>query len=109
MPDKGFWYWLASDPGKAALAGALGGLVRWITLRDSWKEGIPALALGAICAVYIGPVVEPFLEAPISGMAPEADITALAAFLTGIGGIGVAGFIMDVIASRFGRGRNGRS
>lgn len=38
MPDRGFWSWLASDPGKAAMAGAAGGLVRWITLRDTWRE-----------------------------------------------------------------------
>ena len=109
MPGQNLFHWLASDPGKAALAGALGGVVRWITLRDSWKEGVPALAVGAICAVYIGPLVEPFLDAPISGLAPDADTTALAAFLTGLGGIGIAGFLMDMVASRFGRGRNGRS
>ena len=107
MPERSLWQWITSDPGKAALAGALGGIVRWITLRDSWKEGVPALVLGAICAVYIGPLIEPFLDAPISGVAPDADTTALAAFVTGLGGIGIAGFLLDVLATRFG-GRNGR-
>ena len=51
MPDRNLWQWLASEPGKAALAGALGGVVRWITLRDNWKEGAPALLLGAIADV----------------------------------------------------------
>ncbi len=48
VAEKSFLAWLASEPGKAALAGAAGGLVRWITLRDSWREGVPALFVGAV-------------------------------------------------------------
>jgi len=39
--------WLASDAGRAAIAGAAGGLVRWVTLRDDWREGLPVCSLAA--------------------------------------------------------------
>lgn len=100
MPDRNLWQWLGSDPGKAALAGALGGIVRWITLRDNWKEGLPALVLGAIAAVYLGPVVEPVIAAPVEGVAPDADTSALAAFFTGIGGVGIVGIVLDLVRWR---------
>lgn len=109
MADRGFLAWLASEPGKAALAGAAGGLVRWITLRDSWREGVPALVVGAACAVYVAPFLEPLLSTPLGAVAPDGDVTALAAFVTGLGGIGITGFLIDLITSRIARGgRNGQ-
>ena len=104
MPDRGFWAWLASDPGKAAMAGAAGGLVRWITLRDNWKEGVPALIVGALCAVYLAPFLTPVIAPPFEAINPDADVGALAAFLCGLGGIGIAGFVIDLITSRLTRG-----
>ena len=44
--------WLWTEPGKAALAGALGGIVRWVTLREHWRDGVLSLLVGSICAVY---------------------------------------------------------
>ena len=109
MAEKGFFAWLLSDPGNAALAGALGGMVRWVTLRDSWKEGVPALLVGAVCAVYVAPFIEPIIGPAMSATAPDADVGALTAFLTGLGGIGIAGFILDLISSRLTKGgRNGK-
>lgn len=105
MKDPSIWKWLASDPGRAALAGALGGLVRWITLRDSWKEGVPALILGGVAAVYLGPIVEPVLAQPVDGVAPKADTSALAAFITGLGGVGISGFVLDLVRLKAPGGR----
>lgn len=108
MPEKSFFHWLASDPGKAALAGAAGGIVRWVTLRDNWKEGLTALLVGAVCAVYIAPFIEPILAPTLNSVAPDADVTALSAFITGLGGIGIAGFLLDLITSRLSGGRHGK-
>lgn len=105
LPERSFFAWLASDPGKAAIAGAAGGLVRWITLRDSWLEGAASIVVGALCAVYLGPFIEPVIYAPFSAVAPEGDVHALAAFVTGLGGIGIAGFVIDLITSRIAKGR----
>lgn len=100
MPDRGdlgFFTWLATEPGKAALAGALGGIVRWITLRDNWKEGSAAVIVGGICALYLGPVAEPLVEAVFGFIAPDQDAKHLAPFIVGIGGIGLASVIIDVV------------
>ena len=56
-PDLINWLW--TEPGKAALAGALGGIVRWVTLREHWRDGVLSLLVGSICAVYLGPLVAP--------------------------------------------------
>lgn len=100
MPERGFISWLASEPAMLAIAGAAGGVVRWITLRNNWKEGLPALIVGAVCAVYLAPFIEPLIATPLNAVAPDADVTSLAAFITGLGGIGMAGFMIDLISAR---------
>jgi hypothetical protein len=95
--DTGFWAWLASEPGKAALAGAAGGLVRWITLRDNWREGVPGIAVGAVCALYLGPLAEPLLRPFVGALAPSSDPAGFAAFVVGMGGIGITAGVIDVM------------
>lgn len=34
-----FWSWIMTDQAKTALAGAAGGVVRWVTLRERWQDG----------------------------------------------------------------------
>lgn len=102
MQDNGdIISWLTSDPGKAALAGALGGLVRWLTLRDHWREGAPNLIVGAICAVYLGPiaisVIETWLGHPLGG---DSTIAGLAPFVTGISGMTISGMVIDLFNRR---------
>lgn len=92
--------WLFTDVGRAVLAGALGGLVRWLTLRDRWQEGVTAVLVGAICALYLGPLVEPVLEPTIGKIAPGEDATGLASFICGLAGISIAGLLIDVFNAR---------
>lgn len=95
--NTGFLGWLASEPGKAALAGAAGGLVRWITLRDNWREGVPGILVGAVCALYLGPLVEPLLKPVVGAIAPASDPAGFAAFVVGLGGIGIAASVIDIL------------
>lgn len=95
-----FLQWIGTDIGKAALAGALGGLVRWITLRSNWKEGLGAVIIGAICALYLGPLVAPLLEPVIGVIAPQGDPGGFSAFIVGLGGISITGFLIDVLNRR---------
>ena len=88
--------WLHSDAGAMALAGAAGGLVRWLTLRERWRDGSVSLVVGSICALYLGPVVEPML-APAIGTISPADPAGFSAFVVGLGGIGLAGFVIDTL------------
>jgi len=97
--DVNFLAWLASEPGKAALAGAAGGVVRWVTLRDSWKEGVPGVIVGAVCAIYLGPLVAPLLEPVVGAIAPGSEADYFAAFIVGLGGIGLTAGLIDLLQS----------
>lgn len=95
-----FDFLLSTDAGRAILAGALGGLVRWMTLRDNWKEGGAAVIVGAICALYLGPLAEPILEPFIGRIAPDGDAAGFSSFLVGLGGLSLSGIVIDVFARR---------
>lgn len=97
--------WLQSDLGKMALAGAAGGLVRWLTLRESPVDGLVAVLVGAICAIYLGPLVEPVLEPVIGAITSDRSADGFSSFVVGLGGIGLAGMLIDV--TRRYRGREG--
>jgi hypothetical protein len=97
-PDIIAWLW--SEPGRAALAGALGGVVRWVTLREIWRDGILSLLVGSICAVYLGPLVQPILDPVVGKLAPGGDAAGFASFCVGIGGMSIAGMMIDVFRAR---------
>lgn len=106
--QTGFLAWLASEPGKAALAGAAGGLVRWITLRDSWLEGLLGILAGSVCAVFLGPMVLPVLEPVLGGISDSDEhITGFTSFVVGLGGIGLASALIDILQSWRRGGQNG--
>jgi hypothetical protein len=92
--------WLWSEPGRAALAGALGGIVRWVTLRENWRDGMLSLLVGSICAVYLGPLVQPILDPVIGKLAPGGDAAGFASFCVGIGGMSISGLLIDVFRAR---------
>ena len=92
--------WFFSDQGKAAIAGAAGGIVRWVTLRENWRDGTLSLIVGAICAIYLGPLVAPMLEPVIGKFAPGGDTNGFSSFVVGLGGISLSGFLIDLIRAR---------
>lgn len=98
-----FLAWMTTDAGKAALAGALGGLVRWLTLRERWQDGAMSLIVGSICALYLGPLVEPILEPVIGKIAPDGDADGFAAFVVGLGGISIASVLIEIFRARAGK------
>ena len=92
--------WLLSDGGRAAVAGAAGGLVRWLTLREKPREGAISLLVGSLCAIYLGPLAEPLLDPVIGKIAPGDSAAGFASFVVGLGGISIAGLILDIIKAR---------
>lgn len=89
--------WLFSPMAKLAIAGALGGVVRWLTLKQPPLDGLISVIVGAICALYVGPAIQPLLRPVVDFAGVDADaIQGLGGFLVGIGGILVSGFLIDI-------------
>lgn len=99
--------WLGSEPGRAAIAGALGGVVRWVTMREKPKEAAGSLIVGSICAVYLGPLVEPILEPVVGAIAPKGDPVGFASFIVGLGGISIASMLIEIFKARQKGGKDG--
>lgn len=91
--------WIKTDLGQAALAGAAGGAIRWITLREKPRDGLVSIIVGSICAIYAGPLVEPFLSPFVGKITPGNDADGFAAFVVGIGGISLTGAVIDLFRS----------
>jgi hypothetical protein len=89
--------WLHTDAGTAALAGAAGGLVRLLTLREKPRDGLVSLLVGSICALYLGPLVKPLLEPLLGAISPDRDVGGFSSFVVGLGGIGLSGFVIDTL------------
>jgi len=92
--------WLLGDTGRAAIAGAAGGLVRFLTLKPSPIDGAISITVGSISAIYLGPLALPMLEYAGLGkiVVEEVNRGAFAGFVIGLGGIGVASFVIDLLA-----------
>lgn len=92
--------WVFSPDARAALSGAAGGIVRWITLQESLRAGLLSILVGSISAVYLGPLVAPLLDPVVGKLVPDGDSHGFAAFVVGLGGISLTGFLIDVIRAR---------
>lgn len=92
------FFLMLAEKGSTILAGALGGVVRWITLKETAKEGAASVICGAICAVYLGPLIQPAIT-PLLGtfVVEEASRSAFGGFILGLGGITVSGFVIDFL------------
>jgi len=89
--------WLQTDAASAAVAGAAGGLVRWMTLHEKPMDGAAALIVGSLCAIYLGPLVDPMLAPVVGKIAPAQDGRGFSSFVVGLGGIGMAGFVIETL------------
>ena len=102
--SKGLFGWLLDPAAQLALAGAAGGVVRSITLRENWKEGVGSLVVGIACSIYASPlsliVFEPLLGKLI--VKPGA-LDTFAGFATGVAGMAFVGFIRDFYRWRTGK------
>jgi len=98
---RGLYSWLSGPAGQLALAGAAGGVVRSITLRERPAEGVGSLIVGIACSIYVSPlaliVFDPLLGRIIT---KPGALDTFAGFVTGVAGMAVVGFILDVWRAR---------
>lgn len=88
--------WLAGEAGRAALAGAAGGLVRWLTSeRYRLRDGVVSVVAGALMARYASPVMLALLEKWLGEM--SGDVAGAAGFAAGLAGMSLAKLIMGMI------------
>lgn len=97
--------WIRSTSGQDVVAGAVGSLVRTITLREGFLQSLRTVAIGAPCAFYGTPIAV-VLFRPFMGSASENAIHGFAGFVSGIGGAIIVGWILDTWAAFAGRHDN---
>lgn len=93
---------ISASGGAALLAGAAGGIVRTLTLRQcGWRDALVNIGVGSLCALYLGPVVEPMLQPALGSLMLEPQsVATFSGFIIGLSGITISGFVLDIIASR---------
>lgn len=84
-----FFLWLKTTAGPLVIAGAAGGAVRAMALREGPLETALSILVGFLCARY--------LSQPIASRWGNGDDLESVAFIVGIGGIAIVGFILDLI------------
>jgi hypothetical protein len=96
-----FFNAFAGQKAQVVLAGAAGGLVRWLTLRSAWRDGTISVIVGSISALYLGPLAEPAIDALLGTfVADPASRYTFSGFIIGLGGVSVSGFVMDFWRAR---------
>lgn len=98
--------WITGEAGRAALAGAAGGLVRWlIASRRRLRDGVVSIFVGMLMASYATPLMMAVLERYIGGL--QGDVQGTAGFAAGIVGMSVTRLAMGMVeayARRIGGG-----
>ncbi len=94
---KGLYSWFTGPGGQVAFAGAFGGLVKSITLRERPLEGLGSLIVGTACSVYASPIALVVFEPMIGRLVTKPGaLDTFAGFSAGIAGMALVGFILDV-------------
>ncbi len=78
------------------LAGAAGGIVRSIALREPWKIAIANIVVGVVGAIYLSPAAVPLVKLIFGGFDMADDqLVRTSAFLTGVGAMSIVGGIAE--------------
>lgn len=106
--------WVAGETGRAMVAGAAGGLLRWMGQeRRRLRDGVLAVASGSIAALYLAPVVIGILAAVGLDLGQGEAADRAAGFLAGLAGMSFAKVVIALIetwaARQTGGGDDGRA
>lgn len=90
--------WVAGETGRAMLAGAAGGLVRWVGQeRRRLRDGALAVASGSLAALYLAPLVVGVLRVLHIELGEGADADRAAGFLAGLAGMSIAKVVIAAV------------
>lgn len=93
--------YLSGEAGRALVAGAAGGLYRWMmSERRRLRDGVVAAVSGAISASYLGPVVLAILRAAGLKISEGPDLYLTAGFLSGLAGMSIAKLVVAMIEAQ---------
>lgn len=97
--------WLAGESGRAVVAGAAGGVLRWL-MQDQRRvrDGIVSVVGGVVASVYLGSVVAAILSSavgPVAGAAPSG-------FIAGLAGMSLAKIIVAIVETQAHKMTRGR-
>ncbi|KJS45248.1 MAG: hypothetical protein VR71_02230 [Roseovarius sp. BRH_c41] len=93
--------WLSGEVGRVLLAGASGGLVRWLVQeKRRLRDGVIAVVAGAPSAFYLGPAVPGLMEFAGMRVADSPNMTQTFGFLAGLGGMSLAKALIGLIEAR---------
>lgn len=91
--------WFGGEAGRAYVAGAAGGLMRWwMTDKRRLKDGIPSAITGAIFARYLSPLVLSGMGKMFGPLGEGAQDAAT--FATGLMGMSMAKIILAGLEKR---------
>ena len=103
-----FAAWVSGEAGRAVLAGAAGGLIRWLMSETRrLRDGAVSIVAGVLFAKYGTPIVLALLELWLGNLGRGTDVRDAAAFAAGIIGMSLSKIILgiaDAQAARIGRG-----
>lgn len=91
--------WIVGESGRAAIAGATGGLVRWlVSEKRHLRSGVLSVVVGAFMSQYATPLMLALLEKSFGELRGEVGNTG--AFFTGIVGMSMAKLVIAYIEAR---------
>lgn len=93
-----FGVWLSGEAGRAALAGAAGGLIRHLMseLRPRrLRDGLVSIVVGAIMARYCGPIAMSVIKNNLGDVVLADE--GIAAFAAGIMGMSLAKILLGIV------------
>lgn len=88
--------WVTGEAGRAALAGAAGGLVRWLmSEKRRIRDGVVSIIAGTLMARYATPLMVAILESYFGTL--KGDVQGTAGFAAGIIGMSCAKLAMGIL------------
>lgn len=108
MNDKNFLAslpdYLPAGASAAVVAGLAGGIAHWIANRKTLRDGVVAVVVGGLTAVYVGPFASSIIGLPIVGInyitGAKADPALFGAFVCGLGGVSIVELFQEFIDRR---------